>query len=193
MSSRDIATSLDSYLRGKEVTSFRNDEDVIPVIVGAAETEKTLEKLFTTQIVSSTNGQALPLVQFASIIATSEPAVIRRFDLERTVTISVKHETLQASELNKLVKPTLDDIELPPGYRIALGGELKGASKGEWGAVWLFTSMLFGNDPIVTFAVQFDSSTFDYIANDSIVVDWCSLWIADNRRVLHLSSHAWHL
>lgn len=155
VSSRDIATSLDSYLRGKEVTSFRNDEDVIPVIVGAAETEKTLEKLFTTQIVSSTNGQALPLVQFASIIATSEPAVIRRFDLERTVTISVKHETLQASELNKLVQPTLDDIELPPGYRIALGGELKGASKAN-GALFGYLPQCFAV-MILLLLLQFNS------------------------------------
>lgn len=155
VSSRDIATSLDSYLRGKEVTSFRNDEDVIPVIVGAAETEKTLEKLFTTQIVSSTNGQALPLVQFASIIATSEPAVIRRFDLERTVTISVKHETLQASELNKLVQPTLDNIELPPGYRIALGGELKGASKAN-GALFGYLPQCFAV-MILLLLLQFNS------------------------------------
>lgn len=155
VSSRDIATSLDSYLRGKEVTSFRNDEDVIPVIVGAADTEKTLEKLFTTQIVSSTNGQALPLVQFASIVAISEPAVIRRFDLERTVTISVKHESLQASELNKLMKPTLDRIELPPGYRIALGGELKGASKAN-GALFGYLPQCFAV-MILLLLLQFNS------------------------------------
>lgn len=155
VSSRDIATSLDSYLRGKEVTSFRNDEDVIPVIVGAADTEKTLEKLFTTQIVSSTNGQALPLVQFASIVAISEPAVIRRFGLERTVTISVKHESLQASELNKLMKPTLDRIELPPGYRIALGGELKGASKAN-GALFGYLPQCFAV-MILLLLLQFNS------------------------------------
>ncbi|MDK9738003.1 efflux RND transporter permease subunit [Vibrio sp. D404a] len=155
VSSRDIATSLDSYLRGKEVTSFRNDEDVIPVIVGAAESEKTLEKLFTTQIVSSTNGESLPLVQFASIIAVSEPAVIRRFDLERTVTISVKHESLQASELNKLVQPALEEIDLPPGYRIALGGELKGASKAN-GALFGYLPQCFAV-MILLLLLQFNS------------------------------------
>lgn len=155
VSSRDIATNLDSYLRGKEVTSFREDEDVIPVIVGAADNEKTIDKLFTKQIVSSTNGEALPLIQFATIKTTSEPSIIRRFDLQRTVTVSVKHESLQASELNQLVQPKLSEIELPPGYHIALGGELKGASKAN-GALFGYLPQCFAV-MILLLLLQFNS------------------------------------
>ncbi|MGF1799944.1 efflux RND transporter permease subunit [Vibrio gigantis] len=155
VSSRDIATSLDSYLRGKEVTSFRENEDVIPVIVGAEDKEKTIDKLFTKQIVSSTNGEALPLIQFATIKATSEPSIIRRFDLQRTVTVSVKHESLQASELNKLVQPKLSQIDLPPGYHIALGGELKGASKAN-GALFGYLPQCFAV-MILLLLLQFNS------------------------------------
>jgi len=155
VSSRDIAQSLDAYLRGKEITSFRDDDDVIPVYAGASDNEKTLDKLFTTQIVSSTNGEALPLIQFAEIVATSEPAIIRRFDLQRTVTVSVKHETLQASELNKLIQPTLSQIDLPPGYKIALGGELKGASKAN-GALFGYLPQCFAV-MILLLLIQFNS------------------------------------
>lgn len=155
MGNRDIATSLDSYLRGNQVTSFRDDEDVIPVLVGASDEEKVLDKLFTTQIIASGGGEALPLIQFASIEATSEPSVIRRYNLERTVTVSVKHESLQASELNKLVQPTLDSIEIPPGYEITLGGELKGASKAN-GALFGYLPQCFGV-MILLLLLQFNS------------------------------------
>lgn len=155
VTSRDIATSLDSYLRGNQVTSFRDDEDVIPVLVGASDEEKVLDKLFTTQIIASGGGEALPLIQFATIEATSEPSVIRRYNLERTVTVSVKHESLQASELNKLVQPTLDSIEIPPGYEITLGGELKGASKAN-GALFGYLPQCFGV-MILLLLLQFNS------------------------------------
>jgi len=155
VTSRDIATSLDSYLRGNQVTSFRDDEDVIPVLVSASDKEKVLDRLFTTQIVASGSGEALPLIQFATIEATSEPSVIRRHNLERTVTISVKHESLQASELNKLVQPTLDNIQIPPGYDITLGGELKGASKAN-GALFGYLPQCFGV-MILLLLLQFNS------------------------------------
>ncbi|WP_394250450.1 efflux RND transporter permease subunit [Vibrio profundi] len=155
VTSRDIATSLDSYLRGNQVTSFRDDEDVIPVLVGASDEEKVLDKLFTTQIIASGGGEALPLIQFATIEATSEPSVIRRYNLERTVTVSVKHESLQASELNKLVQPTFDSIEIPPGYEITLGGELKGASKAN-GALFGYLPQCFGV-MILLLLLQFNS------------------------------------
>jgi len=155
VSSRDIAQSLDSYLRGREITSFRNDEDVIPVIVSGGDEDKKIEQLFSAQIVSSGTGSSLPLIQFAKIEAHSEPSVIRRFNLERTVTISVKHDTLQASELNKLVQPAIADLNLPTGYKILLGGELKGASKAN-GALFGYLPQCFAV-MVLLLLLQFNS------------------------------------
>jgi len=155
VSSRDIAQSLDGYLRGSEITSFRDDSDVIPIMVSGSEADKALDRLFSAQIVSTGAGAALPLIQIAKIEAKSEPSVIRRFNLERTVTISVKHTTLQASELNKLVGPTLDQIELPPGYKLMLGGELKGASKAN-GALFGYLPQCFAV-MILLLLLQFNS------------------------------------
>ncbi|TFH92527.1 efflux RND transporter permease subunit [Vibrio ouci] len=155
VSSRDIAQSLDSYLRGREITSFRNDADVIPVMVSGDDEDKNIEQLFSAQIVASGTGAALPLIQFAKIEAHSEPSVIRRFNLERTITISVKHDELQASQLNKLVQPELDKFVLPDGYRVMLGGELKGASKAN-GALFGYLPQCFAV-MILLLLLQFNS------------------------------------
>jgi multidrug efflux pump subunit AcrB len=124
-------------------------------MVSGSEADKALDRLFSAQIVSTGAGAALPLIQIAKIEAKSEPSVIRRFNLERTVTISVKHTTLQASELNKLVGPTLDQIELPPGYKLMLGGELKGASKAN-GALFGYLPQCFAV-MILLLLLQFNS------------------------------------
>ncbi|WP_117234111.1 efflux RND transporter permease subunit [Vibrio maerlii] len=129
VTSRDIALSLEGYLRGSEITSFRSGEDVIPVVATVEDSEKHIDKLLNTQLVSVAGSDTVPLSQFAKLVGVSEPSVIRRFNLERTVTVSVKHESLQASELNKLVQPYLSKLDVPMGYEILLGGELKGASK----------------------------------------------------------------
>lgn len=155
VSSRDIAQSLEGYLRGQTITSYRSDEDVIPVVVSGSDEDKRIEELFSAQIVSTGTGAALPLIQFATIEARSEPSVIRRFNLERTVTISVKHDSLQASELNKLVQPALDKLDLPPGYDIYLGGELKGASKAN-GALFGYLPQCFAV-MILLLLLQFNS------------------------------------
>lgn len=129
ITSRDIAISLNSFLEGYEVTSYREDDDVIPVMIRGNDERNEIGKLFSMRIISSSSGEPLPLLQFADFSTTRESAVIRREDLQRVMTVSVKHANLQASELNKLVQPYLENLKLPDGYSIELGGELKGASK----------------------------------------------------------------
>ena len=129
ITSRDIAISLNSFLEGYQVTSYREDDDVIPVMIRGNEDRNEIGKLFSMRIISSSSGEPLPLLQFADFSTERESAVIRREDLQRVMTVSVKHSTLQASELNKLVQPHLQGLKLPDGYSIELGGELKGASK----------------------------------------------------------------
>lgn len=129
ITSRDIAISLNSFLEGYEVTSYREDDDVIPVMIRGNDERNEIGKLFSMRIISTSSGEPLPLLQFADFSTERESAVIRREDLQRVMTVSVKHANLQASELNKLVQPYLQNLNLPDGYSIELGGELKGASK----------------------------------------------------------------
>ncbi len=155
VSSRDIAQSLDAYLTGKEVTSFRKGEDVIPVMVSAPDEHKQLDRLFSAQLVSPSGGIAMPLMQFSKVVTQPETAIIRRFDLQRTITVSVKHESLQASELNAIIQPKIDQLNIPAGYRIALGGELKGASKAN-GALFGYLPQCFAV-MILLLLIQFNS------------------------------------
>ncbi|TMX31412.1 AcrB/AcrD/AcrF family protein [Vibrio rotiferianus] len=155
VTSRDIASSLDGFLRGHEISSYRQGEDVIPVMISATSHQKELESLFTKPIISSGSGNSYSLAQFADVKTKSEVSVIRRFDLQRTVTVSVKHQYLQASELNKEVSDRINQIALPPNTKILLGGELKGASKAN-GALFGYLPQCFAV-MVLLLVLQFNS------------------------------------
>jgi multidrug efflux pump subunit AcrB len=56
---------------------------------------------------------------------------IKRFNQERTITVSAKNQTLTTIDyLNKL-RPTLAALELPQGYRWELGGELEKSAEAQ--------------------------------------------------------------
>ncbi len=55
-----------------------------------------------------------------------QPGKVKRFNLERTVTLSIIHETMPSSVLHKqIVEKILNKTELPHGYYIEYGGEIE--------------------------------------------------------------------
>lgn len=57
------------------------------------------------------------------------PEKIKRYDQQRTITVSAKHQEMQASELHKRMLPFIEKFHLPPGYWIDYGGEIEGSQK----------------------------------------------------------------
>ena len=129
VSSRDIALSLNGFFDGYKVTDYRDGDRVIPILIRGNQSRNDFDKLRSVEVTSGQSGVTVPLIQVANFGGESEPAIIRREDQQRTLIISAKHRQLQASELHKLMQPTLDKLDLPPGYRLRLGGELRGADE----------------------------------------------------------------
>ncbi|QUM77916.1 efflux RND transporter permease subunit [Moritella sp. 24] len=129
ISSRDIALSLNGFFDGYKVTDFRDGDRVIPVLLRGNQSRNDFDKLRSVEVTSGQNGVTVPLIQVADFGGESEPAIIRREDQQRTLVVSAKHRQLQASELHQLMQPTLAQLNLPAGYRLRLGGELRGADE----------------------------------------------------------------
>ena len=129
ISSRDIALSLNGFFDGYKVTDFREGDRVIPVLLRGNQSRNDFDKLRSVEVTSGQNGVTVPLIQVANFGGESEPAIIRREDQQRTLVVSAKHRQLQASELHQLMQPTLAKLNLPAGYKLRLGGELRGADE----------------------------------------------------------------
>ncbi|MBM5810655.1 MAG: efflux RND transporter permease subunit [Gammaproteobacteria bacterium] len=85
----------------------------------------TLDLLDNVRVASASGGQ-VPLAQIASPAFASAPAVIRRYNRERTVAITAWPATGYATDaLTRQVLGRLDGLGWPPGYRYIAAGELE--------------------------------------------------------------------
>ncbi|MGI9304559.1 MAG: efflux RND transporter permease subunit [Gammaproteobacteria bacterium] len=156
VTSDDIARALSATFDGQVITSYREGEKVIPVTIRAQQDERdNLDRVRTVEVLSESRGVPVPLLQIADFEGEVESSRVRRVDQERALTIAGKHPQLTAIELYNGMKPALDAIDVPPGYRLELEGEIKGSKESN--------SKLFALAPHALFLIvlllvlQFDS------------------------------------
>jgi multidrug efflux pump subunit AcrB len=88
VSNMDIAISLQSNLSGLETTEYREDDEVIPIVLrSVAADRQDLGKIESLNVFSQTTGQSVPLKQVADIEIAWQPAFVLRRDRLRTVTV----------------------------------------------------------------------------------------------------------
>jgi multidrug efflux pump subunit AcrB len=132
VTSADISAGLGAFISGGEITDYREGDAVIPVVLRGVEGERNqLSNLYSINIFSSTNGTSVPLTQIADIRSTWVPYRINRRNLERTITVGASHPHLKAGQLLGLAMPAIEALDLPPGYRWELGGELENAEEAQ--------------------------------------------------------------
>ena len=139
VSSESIAQELSTFYDGAQISDFREDDKIIPIVLRGDVSSSELSDLLTLPVLSD-KGVPVPLLQVADFSTVIEPGRLIRKDQERTLTVSAKHRWLQASDLNALMEPSIAGLELPEGYTVELGGEIADSSKAN--------SALFDNAPI---------------------------------------------
>jgi multidrug efflux pump subunit AcrB len=129
ITSEQVATTLSGFFDGTVVTNYREGDKVIPVSIRAsAENRNSLDRMRTIEIPSA-NGTPVPLIQIARFEGEIEPSRIRRVNQERALSVFGKHPDMTAVELYAAMEQQLDQIELPPGVRVELEGEIKGSAE----------------------------------------------------------------
>lgn len=129
ITNKGIAESLNTYFDGLTVSDYRDGDKIIPIIVRGDETRDDWSQLRLLPIASD-NGEAIPLIQVADFEGYIAPGKFKRLDQERTYTVSGKHRTKQATDFHNEVWPFIENLELPEGYRIEIGGEVESSAKG---------------------------------------------------------------
>ena len=146
VTSRDIASTLNTFVSGGAITDYREGDAVIPIVLRGSEDERNqLATLLALNVYSSATGESVPLVQIADIQSRWEPYRVNRRNLERTVTVSAKHLHIGAGPLFDEIKPAIDTLDLSAGYRWEVGGELENAATAR--------QRLFANFPIAGFLI----------------------------------------
>src|SRR3546814_1157087 len=85
ITSADIAASLNAALSGTQISTFRETEQAIPIVLrGAKSDQLTIDRLRSLTVFSADGSHAVPLLEVAEFAGIPEDAVIHRRNQVRT-------------------------------------------------------------------------------------------------------------
>lgn len=130
ITSEDVATSLGARFTGVEVSVLRDGDTLIPMVVRGEERERQHpEDVANTLVFPMTGAPPVPLSAIARVSMVSEPSVIRRRDLSRTLTVEGRSERETAQQVADRLATVVAKLDLPPEYRIEFGAEIEEAAR----------------------------------------------------------------
>ncbi|HEY0570498.1 MAG TPA: efflux RND transporter permease subunit [Enterovirga sp.] len=134
VTSQDVAFILNGIVGGTTITQIRDSIYLVDVVARAQANERQSVDTLQSLQVPLPNGSVVPLLAFARISYDLEQPIVWRRDRLPTITIraSIADDTQPATVVKQLA-PGIDAFraKLPPDYRIATGGTVEEAAKGE--------------------------------------------------------------
>ncbi len=145
ISKQDLDQLLLSSFSGQQVGLYREGTQLLPIIARAPQSERlTIDSLPELQIYSQAANAYVPIAQVTNGFKTDwEDSLIIRRDRKRTLTVMADHDVLgdeTAATLFGRVRPGIEAIALPPGYKMEWGGEYESAGDAQ--------AALFGGLPL---------------------------------------------
>jgi multidrug efflux pump subunit AcrB len=127
VSNLDVASSSVAGMNGMQVTTLREGDKQIPVVLKMRSEERSrLGDIKNLYIYSTQGTTKVPLQQVSTIGYSAETEKLRRLNQFRTITVScLPDEGVLPSEVMTAARPRLNEIAsaLPPGYKLEIGGE----------------------------------------------------------------------
>jgi len=156
ITSEELATTLSTIFDGATVTTYRERDKMIPVVIRAqADQRDDLDRLRSVEIYSAKLGGPVSLLQIADIKGEVEPSRIIRFNQERAISVAGRHPDKTAIELYEAMEPALTSMEMPTGYTVELEGEIKGSQESNEKLFEYAPHALFGI--VLLLVLQFNS------------------------------------
>jgi len=168
VTNQDVARSSAAAMNGFQVTSMRQGRIEVPVFARLRMEERAGMEDIKNLYVSTLDGATkVPLGQISTVSWGLETEKIARRNHFRTITVSCfTAPGVLSSEIIQGIRPKLDAFtaQLPPGYKVEIGGEYEEQTKGfgEMGMVMavsilaIYLALLFqfknGVKPLIVFA-----------------------------------------
>ncbi len=136
VSSDDVAYSLRANLQGQQLTQFRDEDDLVPIILRADVSDREdISKLDGISVYSQSTGDIVPLRQVADVSLAFEAGVIEHRDRVKTLSLNVQLVAdSNAAQVTAQLEPLIDNLSSGwgDGYTYELGGEA--STSGDAGA-----------------------------------------------------------
>ncbi|MFN4278370.1 MAG: efflux RND transporter permease subunit [Ferrovibrio sp.] len=133
ISSQDLAFTLNSIVSGITVTQYREGRELIDVVARAEADERlSLNGLKDINVAGADSSRPVPLGQVAEVSYGLEEGIIWRRDRQPVITVRADIvDGIQAPVVSMQIEPKLDALrkQLPPNYRIVMGGAIEESAK----------------------------------------------------------------
>lgn len=122
----DVANAININFTGRQVGIYREEDYLIPIMQRAPESERLgVDNIVTVQVPSAVTGGTVPLLQLVDGFKTEwRSAKYRRVD--RVWTIKAQSDPVAgvlSGDLFSELRPEIEAIELPAGYKLKWKGE----------------------------------------------------------------------
>ena len=163
VTSKDIATTLNSIVDGAAITQVRDDIYLVNVLGRANDSERgSIETLRNLQL-SGSSGQSVPLAAVAQFrYQLEQPTIWRRSRLPTiTLAAGILDDVQAATIVEQLRKPIAEfSAKLPVGYEVVIGGAVEQSSKSQAPIAAVVPIMLFIMATILMIQLQSFSRLF---------------------------------
>ncbi len=133
VSSMDLAALLNMSLNGYTISSYREGEKTIDVVLRGDREDRRQLSALNDLAVPTRSGKSVPLSQIGRLKYSFEPGLIWRRDRLPTITVRGNlYGKLQPATLIDRMAPDIGAIQaaLPQGFRIATGGSVEESARG---------------------------------------------------------------
>ncbi|MBV7547653.1 efflux RND transporter permease subunit [Pseudomonas sp. PDM26] len=134
VSTANLSRFLQSSLTGSSVSQYREDNELIEILLRGTLHERTELSLLPSLAVPTDNGRSVALSQIATLEYGFEEGVIWHRNRLPNVTVRADiYDKQQPATLVQQIMPTLDPIraELPDGYLLDVGGTVEDSARGQ--------------------------------------------------------------
>ncbi|MCU1724069.1 efflux RND transporter permease subunit [Pseudomonas sp. 5P_5.1_Bac1] len=134
VSTANLSKFLQSSLTGSSVSQYREDNELIEILLRGTEEERTELAHLSSLSVPTDNGRSVALSQVATLEYGFEEGII--WHRNRLPSVTVRADIYgkdQPATLVKQILPTLESVraELPDGYLLDVGGTVEDSARGQ--------------------------------------------------------------
>jgi len=142
----DVSRAFGWNFSGLTVGLYRESDEMIGIVSRPlAEERASVDQFRQIQVYSAALRQYLPVEQVVERLDLSEEfPLIRRRNRMPTITVQCDPGWGQAEQLEAIVRPMFESLELPPGVSLDWGGESEESVKGQAAIKALFPICLMG-------------------------------------------------
>ncbi len=134
VSTEVVSQLLETAINGATLSHLREDNKLIRIVLRGPPREREHLELLGSLSIPTASGASIPLSQIGRLEYRFEPGILWRRDRSPTITVRADlHEDIQPAEVVAQLAPAIARVEsqLPPGYRIEVGGTIEDAAKGQ--------------------------------------------------------------